>query len=320
MQPCAPVILPDPPAAPEPLGLIAGSGSLPRLVAEGMIASGHTVRGVGFINQYDPALRDICESFMDVGPLRLGEWGRKLNTLGVRYAVMVGRIDKARIMHSWVTILRNRPDVRTTRLWIQNARDRRSHNILRTVADELAKDGVQLIDSTTHITDHLASVGMMTETKPSARQQADIDLAWPILQRLLALDVGQAITVRGGDTIAVEAVEGTDRMIVRSGELCRAGGWTLLKGARANHDRRADVPTIGPDTLRNMHAHGGGCLALAAGDVIIIDKPETLALADELGISVLGLVNTPAVATAAVAGVESRGVEPSGTGVEQASV
>lgn len=308
MQPCAPVILPDPPAAPEPLGLIAGSGSLPRLVAEGMIDAGHTVRGIGFINQYDPALPGLCESFREVGPLRLGEWGRKLNALGVRYAVMVGRIDKARIMHSWVTILRNRPDVRTTRLWIANTKDRRSHNILRTVADELEKDGVQLIDSTTHIQEHLAIEGPMTTGKPTPRQESDIRLAWPILQRLLALDVGQAITVRGGDTIAVEAVEGTDRMIVRSGELCRAGGWTLLKGARANHDRRADVPTIGPDTIRNMQQNGGTCLALAAGDVIIIDKPETLALADELGVSVIGLPNTPAVTPV----IESFEVQPSG--------
>lgn len=293
MQPCAPVILPDPPPPPEPLGLIAGAGQLPRLVAQGMIDAGHTVRGVGFVNQYDAELPNLCESFREVGALRLGEWGRKLRGLGVRYAVMVGRVDKAKIMHSWVTILRNRPDFRTTKLWISNTRDRRSHNILRTVAEELVKDGVQLIDSTAHIADHLANPGPMTNTKPTPRQDADIELAWPILQRLLSLDVGQAITVRGGDTIAVEAVEGTDRMIARSGELCRAGGWTLLKGARANHDRRADVPTIGPDTIRNMHKHGGRCIGLAAGDVIIIDKPQTLALADELGVAVVGLTPAP---------------------------
>ena len=307
MLPCAPVILPDPPEPPEPLGLIAGAGQLPRLVAEGMRQAGHPVRGVGFVNQYDPELPGLCESFREVGALRLGEWARKLRSLGVRYAVMVGRVDKAKIMHSWVTILRNRPDIRTTKLWVTNTRDRRSHNILRTIADELAKDGVHLIDSTAHIAEHLAHAGTMTETQPTPRQQADIELAWPILQRLLSLDVGQAITVRGGDTIAVEAVEGTDRMITRSGELCRAGGWTLLKGARANHDRRADVPTIGPDTIRNMHRNGGRCIGLASGDVIIIDKPETLALADELGVSIVGLapspvltVDRPAVSQAAV--------------------
>jgi DUF1009 family protein len=89
--------------------------------------------------------------------------------------------------------------------------------------------------------------------------------------------------------IAVEAVEGTDRMIARAGELCRSGGWCLLKAARAGHDRRSDVPTVGPDTIRNMHRAGGRVLALAAGDVIIVDKSQSLALADRLGIAVVGI-------------------------------
>ena len=95
--------------------------------------------------------------------------------------------------------------------------------------------------------------------------------------------------MREGDVVAVEAVEGTDRMIERVGELCRSGGWTLLKGARAGHDRRADVPTVGPDTIELMHKKGGRCLVLAAGDVIIIDRPKTVALADRLGVAMVGI-------------------------------
>jgi hypothetical protein len=106
---------------------------------------------------------------------------------------------------------------------------------------------------------------------------------------MLRLDVGQAIVIRSRDVIAVEAVEGTDRMLERAGSLCASGNWTLLKGARAGHDRRADVPVIGPDTIEKMHKHGGRCIALAAGDVIIIDKAKTLELADRLGIAVIGL-------------------------------
>ena len=99
----------------------------------------------------------------------------------------------------------------------------------------------------------------------------------------------QAIAVRERDVIAVEAVEGTDRMIERAGALCASGGWTLLKAARAGHDRRSDVPVIGPDTIRNVHKAGARCIALAADDVIIIDKPQTLELADSLGVAVFGL-------------------------------
>ncbi len=293
MRSPAPVVLPDPPAPPEPMGLIAGGGRLPLIVARGMRALGHSVHCLGLAQQYPAPLPPLCDAFEEVGTLRLGRWGPRLRRLGVRYAVMVGRVDKAKLMHNWAAIMRNRPDLRTARLWFRLARDRRSHLMLAAIADELARDGVQLIDSTAHIPDHLATLGVMTRVQPSGRQRADAALGWPLLQEMLRLDIGQAIAVREGDVVAGEAVEGTDRMIERAGQLCRSPGWTLLKGARAGHDRRADVPTIGPETIRNMQAHGGRCIALAAGDVIIIDKPETLDLADSLGIALLGIAPEP---------------------------
>lgn len=283
------VILPDPPAAPAPLGLIAGDGRLPVIVAAGMRRAGHAVHCVGLGDRFDGDLPGLCDSFHPVAPLRLGSWGRRLRAAGVKHAVMVGRVDKARIMHSWTAILRNTPDWRAIRMWYRLRRDRRSHLILAGIADEMAEYGVQLIDSTAHIPDHMATPGVMTEAQPTAGQRADADFGWPILQQMLTLDVGQAIVVRERDVIAVEAVEGTDRMIERSGTLCRSPGWVMLKGARPGHDRRSDVPTIGPDTVRNLHAAGGRCIAVAAGDVIMIDKPEMIRLADSLGVAIMGI-------------------------------
>ena len=89
--------------------------------------------------------------------------------------------------------------------------------------------------------------------------------------------------------ICVEAVEGTDRMIERAGQICRVPGWTLCKGARAEHDRRSDVPTVGIQTLENLHRAGGRCLAIAAGDVIMLDREEMIQTADRLGISIVGV-------------------------------
>ena len=86
-------------------------------------------------------------------------------------------------------------------------------------------------------------------------------------------------------------------MIDRVGVLCKAKGWTLCKGARAGHDRRSDVPTVGLDTIKNLYEHGGRCLALAAGDVIMLDKPYLLDLADEMGIAVIGVPIGPGKAT-----------------------
>ncbi|MDX2116066.1 MAG: UDP-2,3-diacylglucosamine diphosphatase LpxI [Planctomycetota bacterium] len=282
-------ILPDPPQPPEPLGLVAGGGQLPVLVARGMRERGHPVRVLGLTGQYDPALRHLADRLTEAGILRLGSWGRLLRRMDVRYAVMVGSVDKARLLHSWGTIIRNVPDLRVLRLFIKLRSDRRSHVILDHIARELEHDGVQLIDSTAHITEHLAHAGVMTDRRPGSASRADIDFGWPILREMLRLDIGQSIAVRERDVIAVEAVEGTDRMIARAGELCRSGGWTLIKAARAGHDRRSDVPTVGAETVRRVHAAGGRCIALAAGDVIMLDKAEMIRLADSLGVAIVGI-------------------------------
>src|SRR5690606_23231873 len=135
----------------------------------------------------------------------------------------------------------------------------------------------------------LASAGVMTHTRPTREQEADIQFVWPMLSELLRLDIGQSIAVRERDVIAVEAVEGTDRMIERVGQICRAKGWTLCKGARAGHDRRSDVPTVGLTTIENLHANGARCLALAAGDVIMLDREQMIERADQLGIAIVGV-------------------------------
>lgn len=282
-------ILPDPPQPPAPLGLIAASGRLPVIVAQGMVKAGHPVHCLGLSGQYESELPTLCAEFREAGVLRPASWGRLLRRMGVEYAVMVGRVDKASLMHSWLAIVRNRPDWKSLRGYWTIRKDRRSHVMLAAVADALAMDGVHLIDSTAHIPDHIATEGQMTRRAPSHAQRADIELGWPILQELLRLDIGQAITLREGDVVAVEAVEGTDRMIERTGTLCKSDGWTLLKSARIGHDRRSDVPTIGPQTIEHLHAAGGRCIAVGAGDVIIIDKPDTLALADKLAVSIVGL-------------------------------
>lgn len=288
--PPALTILADPPPPPTPMGLIAGGGRLPVLIARALRAAGHPVHGLGLADQFEAELPTLCSSFRTVGLLRIGTWGRVLSKLGVHHAIMVGKVDKAKLMHDPWRVVKYLPDLTTLAAWYRHLRfDRRSHAVLNAIAEQLDRCGVTLLDSTAPIPNDMATPGVMTRRLPSALQRSDIDFAWPLLSQTLRLDIGQAIAVRERDVIAVEAVEGTDRMIERVGKLCRSKGWTLVKGARAGHDRRSDVPTVGVNTVRNLHAHGGGCLALAAGDVIMLDKQEMVEVADRLGVAIVGI-------------------------------
>lgn len=271
------------------LGLIAGQGRLPILVAQGMKAAGARVCCIGLRDQFDGDLPAVCDHFSTAGIVQLGRWIRLLRREGVTEAVMVGRVAKAR-MHDPLRLFRQLPDWRAVRLWYRRLRhDRRNAALLAAVADELAASGITLIDSTAFIPNHLATPGVMGAVQPTAQQQADIAFGWPLLSQMVELDIGQSLAVRDRDVIAVEAVEGTDAMIDRAGTLCRAKGWTLLKTAKQGHDMRADVPVIGVETIQRLASTGGRCIALGTGRVILIDKPAVLVAADRAGIAVVGM-------------------------------
>ncbi|MFN0011387.1 MAG: LpxI family protein [Phycisphaerales bacterium] len=289
-MPNALTILPDSPPPPTPIGLIAGGGRLPIIIAEGLRSAGHPVHGLGLLGQFDPLLPALCDSFRTVGVLRVGTWGQALRQIGVGYAIMVGKVDKAKLMHDPWRIVRHAPDWRTLVAWYKHLRhDRRSHAVLGAIAEELGRSGIQLLDSTAPIPQEMAHAGVMGRVHPTLEQRADVMFAWPLLAEVLRMDIGQALAIRERDVLCVEAVEGTDRMMERAGKLCNGRAWTLCKGARAGHDRRSDVPTVGVKTIENLAAAGGRCLALAAGDVIMIDKAEMLKRADELGVAVVGV-------------------------------
>lgn len=272
-----------------PIGLIAGGGRLPVLEAAGVRASGRPVVCVAIGDGHDEALPGLCDHYAHVGLLRVGQWARLLKRWGARQAVMVGVVRKTR-MYDPLAAFRSLPDLRTVRLWYRVLRhDRRSQVMLTAVAEDLLIQGIELIDTTRYIPEHMADVGVMTHKQPGSPQRADIAFGWPILMRMNDLDIGQAIAVRDRDVIAVEAIEGTDRMIQRAGELCRSGGWVLLKGPRPDKDRRFDVPTVGVQTIAALKAAGGVCLAVAAGSVILADKPKVIEAADAAGIALIGV-------------------------------
>ena len=272
----------------QPLGLIAGEGVFPFLVARGARASGRKVACVALAGSASPELQQECDQFRWVSIVRLSGWINHLRRAGCSEAIMVGRVVKTRMYDRW-RYFRYIPDLRTARLWFTALRhDRRPQTMLAVIANELAREGITLIDSTTYTTDQLTTPGVMTRTQPTEGQWVDIRAGWEICRQISKMDIGQSIAMLNRDVIAVEALEGTNAMIERAGRLCRVGGWTLIKVANTHQDMRMDVPTIGVTTIEKLRENRCGCVVLEAGKTIVLEKAKVLELADKYGIAVVG--------------------------------
>jgi len=270
------------------LGLIAGAGSFPLLVAEGARREGRRLVIVALRGFADPRLRDRADAFYWSGVARLGRWKRIFAREHVREAIMAGRVRKAD-MYGRLRLLRYLPDWTTLKVWYRKTRDKRNDSILRAAAAELATAGITLIDSTRYCRQAIAEPGVLTARGPSEQQWRDVHFGWRIAKEMGRLDIGQSIAVKEQEVIAVEAVEGTDEMIRRAGGLCPQGGWTLVKVAKPDQDVRFDVPTVGPDTMHNMHESGAALLAIEAGKTLVLEQDEVLELATRYGIVIVAL-------------------------------
>jgi hypothetical protein len=271
------------------IGLIAGGGRLPFLVASGAKRAGLRVICVGLSETADRNLADEVDVFYRAAIARPGGWIRRLKKHRVTRTIMVGRVSKERLFTPW-RIMQYLPDWRAFRIyyWRLRGKNTQPDSLLRAVADELASGGIVLENSIMYCKEHLAKSGVMTSKEIPVSIKGDIEFGWQIVKKLGELDIGQAIAVKEKEVIAVEAIEGTAAMIERAGGLCRSGGWTLIKVSKPQQDMRFDVPCVGPDTIRSLAENGGKYLIVEAEKTIVIDKPETIKLANKLGITILG--------------------------------
>lgn len=285
-----------------PIGLIAGEGELPLLVARNVKRQSRRLAVVALRGCADPGLARLADSLHWRGIVQLGRWIRVLRAAGCREVVMVGRVRKSTMFADprWRQWLRYVPDFTSVRIWYFHARDKRNDTLLRAVADEMGRRGLTMIDSTRYIPEALAPEGVLVDidgvggwiTRPAVDAPAQVrdaaDFGWPLVKQIAVLDIGQAIAVKEREIIAVEAIEGTDKLIRRAGELCPQGGWTLVKVAKQNQDMRFDVPTIGPNTIENLHTAKAAGLVVEAGKTIVLERQRTLEIARRLKIALVG--------------------------------
>jgi DUF1009 family protein len=274
------------------LGLIAGNGRFPFLVLEAARAAGHQVTIVALKEEAFPELeadaaRAPAAAIHRVSLGQLGTWIKILEKAGVSHAVMAGQVKHTKLFSDIV------PDMTAIGL-LMRIKAKNTDAIIAGVADVLRDHGIELIDSTAFLAPLLARAGTLTKRAPSADEQADLDFGYRIADAIAGMDIGQTIAVKSAAVVAVEAMEGTDQVIARAGQLAGAGV-RIIKVAKPNQDMRFDVPVIGVATVRAMQGAGATTLSVDAGKTLMIDGEAIVAAADAAGIAIVGRPRTAGV-------------------------
>lgn len=259
------------------VGLLAAWGRFPVLVAEALRRQNYHVSCIGVADHADPVLREICHDFEWIGWGSLGGAIRYFQRRGVRQATMAGKFHKVLLYQPrlWVHHLPDWKFIRTFYHFIvTHQRDRKDDTLLGTLADAFEQEGVSFRPATDFAPELLVKPGQIAGRPPSSSQQKDIAFGWEIAKQMGSLDIGQSICVKNQAVLAVEAIEGTDACILRAGDLCKQGGFTIVKVAKPQQDMRFDVPTVGVRTLRTMLAAGAKVLAIEGGRTILLDDEE----------------------------------------------
>ena len=274
---------------PPRVGLLAGGGRFPISFVEAARRQGLSVFAVGVVGMAPDELGEICDDFVTAPLGRIGKAIRLFKRAGVDRVVMAGKVEKTTLLARF-RILRHLPDWRTLHMIFNYAvKDRRDDTLLLAVIREFARDGIHFDSALEYCPELLVKHGFLTQRKPTPAQWRDIKFGWELAKEMGRLDVGQTVTVSDQAVIAVEAIEGTDQCIRRSGQLCKRGKFTVVKVAKPQQDMRFDVPTVGVQTIQTMREAGARVLAIESGRTILLDEAKVIDLANKVGITLVSL-------------------------------
>ncbi|MBC8353481.1 MAG: LpxI family protein [Planctomycetes bacterium] len=273
------------------VGLIAGWGRYPIVVAEALRAQGCEVVCLGVKQHADPILRDMSDAYLDIGIGKIGGAIRYFRQQGVTRATMAGKIHKTRLLKGhWIKHL---PDLRACRTFFPHffsmSKDRKDDTLLRAVVDVFADGGIMFVPATEFVPEILVKAGTITKRQPSRAERKDIEFGWKIAKKIGEVDIGQSVAVKGQVVLAVEAIEGTDACIHRAGELSEGDGFTVVKVAKPQQDMRFDVPTFGKGTVEMLVNAGARVLAVEAHKTIFLDQAEVVAYANQHQLAIVAL-------------------------------
>jgi UDP-2,3-diacylglucosamine hydrolase len=265
--------------APESIGLIAGNRSLPLEFARLARAAGvKRIVAAAAEGETDPALAPLVDDIVWVKVGQLGKMIATFTSRGVKQVVMLGQIAPKNLFDF-------RPDLRAMGVFMR-LKEKNAHTIFGAVADELKKDGVELIEATPWLAPLMPGKDFNLGAKISAEQRADVEFGFRIAKETSRLEIGQLVIAKHGAVLAVEGFEGTDKCLARGGELAgKAGGAIAVKVAKPNHDMRFDIPCIGLQTLETCAASGVAVLALESGKTLLLEREACAPFAEKNKIS-----------------------------------
>lgn len=263
----------------EKIGVIAGHSQFPILVVKALQEKKYRITLVAIKEEAFQELNDLVDNVHWVGLGQLGKVIRIFKREGVTRAVMAGKVTHTRIFSNI------KPDLTFLNL-LMKLKDKKTDSLIGAVADFLSTKGIELVDSTAYIQDLLPRPGVLTKRQPTKKEHLDLEFGWRAAKEIARLDIGQTIVVKDRAVVAVEAMEGTDRVILRGGQV-GGGDVTVIKVSKPKQDMRFDVPVVGKKTIETMAQAGAGLLAVEAGKTIIFDQGDAIRLADSADICVV---------------------------------
>lgn len=272
------------------LGLIAGNGRFPFLVLDAARATGHHVTIIALKEEAFPEL-EIEAAKPPVAALhrvslgQLGTWIKLLEKARVTHALMAGQVKHTKLFSDIV------PDLTAIGL-LTRIKAKNTDAIIAAVADLLKERGIELLDSTAFLAPLMARAGVLTRRAPTEDERRDLAFGYTIADAIAGLDIGQTVAVKGAAVVAVEAMEGTDAVIARAGQLA-GPGVCIVKVAKPKQDMRFDVPVVGVATVTALRAAGATVLSVDAGQTLMIDGEAIVAAADAAGITIVGRSRSP---------------------------
>ena len=267
----------------ESIGIIAGNRSLPLEFARLARAAGvKRIVAVAAEGETDPALAGLVDEIAWIKVGQLGKMIAQFTSRGIRQCVMLGQIAPKNLFDL-------RPDLRAMGVLLR-LKEKNAHTVFGAIAEELKKDGVDLIEATPWLAPLMPGAGFHLGPALTQNQREDIAFGHHIVREIARLEIGQLVVVKNGTVLAVEAFEGTDVCLARGGQLAgKEGGAVAVKVAKINHDMRFDVPCLGAQTLQTCASAGIRVLAIEPGKSLLLDRDECARLASKMNLTLTTL-------------------------------